>query len=237
MEFGEIIAELTSNEKPGNREGMERFAIKADRIYGTGLPFVRTLARRIRKEEKDGAKRNELAKRLWAHNAHETKLLATIVAGPDIGWDAVEGWIATCQNWAEVDQLCSNLLWEMEGAGEKALVFAESEDEWRKRAGFVIMAVLAIRLKDRMGKGLAGRYYTAIERHSRDPRNFVRKAVNWALRHMGKYVDEHEFERAVALSKKLADEEDRTARWIGKDALRELLARGPPKPRATIRKR
>lgn len=230
MEFNEIIAELSANGKPGNREGMERFAITADRIYGTGLPFIRALARRIRKEEKDGAKRNGLAKKLWAHNAHETKLLATIVAGQDIGWAVAEKWIATCQNWAEVDQLCSNLLWGMDGAGERALVFAESDDEWRKRTGFVIMAVLAIRLKGNLDKGLAGRYYAAIEKHSRDQRNFVRKAVNWALRHMGKYIDGREYERAVMLSKKLAGQEDRTARWIGKDALRELLMKGPPKP-------
>lgn len=229
MDFDEIITQLSENAKPGNREGMERFAITADRVYGTGLPFVRNLAKQINKETNGPGERNSLAKRLWKHGAHETKLLATIVAEPDIGWDTVDKWLGSCQNWAEVDQLCMNLVGQMEGAGEKALEYSESDDLWRKRAGFVIMAVLAMRQKGRLDAKLSGRYLRAIERESADGRNFVKKAVNWALRHIGKLVDVQRFHEAVALSRKLAESEDKTARWIGKDALRELNAKGPPR--------
>jgi 3-methyladenine DNA glycosylase AlkD len=231
MEFVDIIAQLSKNSKPGNREGMERFAITADRVYGTGLPFVRNLAKQIKKETDGPGERNALAKRLWAHGAHETKLLSSIVAEPDIGWDTVEKWLGSCQNWAEVDQLCMNLAGEMDGAGGKALEYSKSGDLWRKRAGFVIMAVLAMRQKGSLDAGLSEKYFKAIARESTDERNFVKKAVNWALRHLGKLVDKPRFDEAVALSRKLAASDDKTARWIGKDALRELNAKGPPKGR------
>lgn len=230
MEFEEIILLFKKNTGDAAcRDGMERFAITADVIYGTGLPFVRKLAGRIKRETKDAAKHNTLAKKLWAHGAHETKLLASIVAEPDIGWDTVEKWLGSCQNWAEVDQLCMNLLGGMEGAGEKALEYSKSDDLWRKRAGFVIMAVVAMRRKGALEKRLSDRYFGAILRESTDERNFVKKAVNWALRHLGKLVDKPRFDEAVALSRKLAAGDDKTARWIGKDALRELVAKGPPR--------
>jgi 3-methyladenine DNA glycosylase AlkD len=231
MEFEEIIALFSKNANPENKEGMERFAITADRIYGTGIPFVRRLAKQIRKEIKGPEERNALAKKLWVHGAHETKIMATLVADADIGWDTVEKWLGTCQNWAEVDQLCMNLLGEMEGAGEKALEYSESDELWKKRAGFVIMAVLAMRQKDRLEKRLADRFFIAIERESADGRNFVKKAVNWALRHMGKLVDKRNYDKALIISKRLAASEDRTKRWVGADALKELMAKGPPRKR------
>ena len=106
---------------------------------------------------------------------------------------------------------------------------------WKKRAGFVIIAVLAIREKAAMRTADSDRFFAAIERESKDGRNFVKKAVNWALRHMGKCVDGPRFEKALALSGKLAASDDRTARWIGSDALRELRKKGPPKPKRNAR--
>lgn len=232
MEFVEIILLFRRNTGDAAcREGMERFAITADVTYGTGLPFVRGLAGRIKQETKDAAGRNALAKKLWRHGAHETKLLAALVAEPSIGWDTSDSWLGTCQNWAEVDQLCMNLLWKMPGSEEKALAYSRAKQEWRKRAGFVLMAVLAMRRKGTLDRRLSDRYFSAILRESADERNFVKKAVNWALRHMGKCVDGERYKKALGISRKLAAGKDKTARWIGKDALRELEAKGPPKLR------
>ncbi len=232
MEFDEIIRLFKKNQGDAScREGMERFAIKADVVYGTGLPFIRGLAARARREAKSPGERNALAKKLWKHGAHETKLLAALVAEPSIGWNVADDWLGGCQNWAEVDQLCMNLLWKMDGAESKALEYSRADDEWRKRAGFVIMAVLAMRRKAGLDSRLSDGFLAAIEEQSHDDRNFVRKAVNWALRHIGKLVDESRYKQAVALSKKLADSTDKSARWIGKDALRELESKGPPGPK------
>ncbi len=230
MDFNAIIRAFEKNANPSNKEGMERFAINAEKAYGTGVPFVRNLARQIRKEVKEEKERNALAVKLWAHGAHETKLLATMLAGPSIGWKTVEKWIDGCQNWAEVDQLCMNLLGNMEGASEKALEYSHSKEQWRKRAGFSLMAVISWREKQKLDPKVADKFLSAIERESTDERNFVRKAVNWALRHIGKSGTRENYEKALALSKKLSSGKDKAARWIGSDAKRELEKKGPPKP-------
>lgn len=227
MEFQEIISLLEKNANVENQKGMERFAITAEKVYGTGVPFVRSLAKTIKKMKNEKEK-NELAKKLWKHGAHETKLLATMVASPSIGWDVVEKWIDECQNWAEVDQLCMNLLGNMEGASEKALEYSKEKEQWRKRTGFSLMAVITWREKKKIDPKTADRFLEAIERESADERNFVKKAVNWALRHIGKMGSKKNYEKALVLSKKLMDSKNKTARWIGSDAYRELKKKGPP---------
>ena len=230
MKFPEIISLFEKNANPSNKEGMERFAITAEKAYGTGIPFVRNLAKQILKQmKKESAdERNELAKKLWAHGAHETKLLASMVASTSIGWKTAEKWIDDCQNWAEVDQLCMNLLDDMDGASDKALEYSHSEGMWRKRAGFALMAVTTWRQKKEVDVRVVDKFLEAIERESTDDRNFMKKAVNWALRHVGKSGTRQSYDKALALSKKLANSKDKTARWIGSDALRELKKKGPP---------
>jgi len=152
-----------------------------------------------------------------------------MVASPSIGWPAVEKWINDCQNWAEVDQLCMNLLGDMEGASEKALEYSKEKEQWRKRTGFSLMAVITWRQKKDIDQKLVDKFLVAIERESTDERNFVRKAVNWALRHVGKMGDKNNYQKALALSKKLASSKNKTARWIGSDAYRELKKKGPPR--------
>lgn len=227
MRLIEIVSELEKCSSSKNVEGMGRFGIRGTKAYGCGVPAVRKIAARVKNEEKNPEKRNALAAELWKHGFHEEKLLASMVATPSIGWKTAEKWISDCNNWAEIDQLCMNLLGGMEGAEEKALEFSKSDKEWRKRAGFALMAVVVWKQKGKFPKEYSDKFLSAIERESTDGRNFVRKAVNWALRHIGKMTDKKRWKGAVALSRKLSKSSDKAARWIGTDALRELEKKGP----------
>ncbi|MDD5317662.1 MAG: DNA alkylation repair protein [Candidatus ainarchaeum sp.] len=227
MEFNEIISLLEKNSSKKNAAGMARFGITGTNAYGVGMPFVRNLAKRIKKEAKGGSARNSLAEKLWAHGFHEDKIVAALVAEPSIGWKQAEKWVSDCSNWAETDQLAMNLLWRMEGAPEKALEFSKSEEEFVKRAGFALMAVIPWRQKKGFPDAVADKFLAAIARESSDDRNFVKKAVNWALRHIGKMGSKRNYGKALALSRKLAKSEKKAARWIGSDAARELEARRP----------
>jgi len=227
MKFSEFMARMRRKGTAHNREGMKRFAITGSKLYGSGVPFVRKLAGRARKEVKEEKKRNALARRLWASGVHEGKLAATMIAEPSIGWRTAEKWISQCRNWAEVDQLCSNLLWKMKGVDRKALQYTRVRELWKKRTGFVLMAVLAVRRRGELKPKLANAFFAAIERESKDERNFVRKAVNWALRQVGKSTNARNWRKALVLARKLAAGKDKTARWIGSDAKRELEEKGP----------
>jgi len=228
MQLAEISSLFERNTNAENIAGMARFVINDCRAYGVGMPFVRTLAKRVRKEMKGERERNELAIALWKHGFHEEKVLASLLAEPSIGWKTAERWTASCTNWAETDQLAMNLLWRMEGASEKALEFSKAEDEWTKRMGFSLMAVVTWRRKQELPDSVADEFLAAIERESSDGRNFVKKAVNWALRHVGKMGSKRNYAKALALSRELKAGENKTARWIGSDAARELEAKGPP---------
>ncbi len=225
MKTEEILDLMQKNSSKKNQEGMERFAISGSKSFGVGLPFVRRLAGDIKKKAGKGADLNPLAVSLWKTGYHESKLLAGMVADVRIGWKQAEGWIEDCKNWAEVDQLCLNLLWKMQGVKEKALKFCEEEQEWVKRTGFVLMAVLAVREKEKMGDEFADACLLKIKKHSADSRNFIKKAVNWALRQIGKSTKGRYYGKALGLAEKLSKSENKAARWIGKDAKSELKAK------------
>jgi len=229
MDAEKLLAELKRGGSPRNVKGMKKFAITGSPAYGCSVPAVRAIAGRLKREAMDDAERNALAAKLWASGVHEAKLLASMIATPGIGWRQAEKWIGSCRNWAEVDQLCSNLLWELDGVEGKALQYAEARELWKKRTGFVLMAVLAVRRREKLDGLLADEFFAAIERERYDERNFVKKAVNWALRQIGKGTNRRNWRKAMALAGKLAASGNATARWIGTDARRELIAMGPRK--------
>lgn len=227
MEHRQVISLFEENANAKNIAGMARFAINGSDAYGVGMPFLRALAKRIRKEMKGTAERNVLARSLWSHGFHEEKVLASLLAEPSIGWKTVEQWTASCNNWAETDQLAMNLLWRMDGASDKALEFTRAPDEWTKRMGFSLIAVITWRQKKELPDSVADAFLSAIRRESGDDRTYVKKAVNWALRHVGKMGSKRNYSKAIALARELKTSENKTARWIGSDAARELATRAP----------
>ncbi len=214
MTYDEILATLRSLGSPENVAGMARYGIVSREVLGVSAPKLRALAKQIGRD-------HALAQRLWQADILETRLLASLVDDPrKVTPEQMDRWAGEFDNWAVCDGCCLNLFRKTPFAYEKAVEYSAAPEEFVKRTGFVLMATLAVHDKREPDATFAG-FLPIIEREATDPRNFVKKAVNWALRQIGKRnLALHE--PAVALARKLAGSEDRAARWVGRDALREL---------------
>ncbi len=217
MTCDDLLATLRSLGSAENAAGMARYGIVTREVLGVSAPQMRALARQVGKD-------HELAARLWAADILETRLLACLVEDPAQVTEAqMDRWVGEFDNWAICDGCCLHLLRKTPWAYAKAVEYSGEEREFVKRAGFVLMATLAVHGKREPDATFAG-FLPIIEREANDPRNFVKKAVNWALRQIGKRSRELH-EPALALARKLAASENRTERWVGKDAVRELEGR------------
>jgi 3-methyladenine DNA glycosylase AlkD len=200
------------NEK--NIAGMARYGIKTDNALGTSMPALRKMGKALGRE-------HELALELWATGIHEARILASIVEDPArVTKKQMETWVKDFDSWDVCDQVCMNLFDKTPYAYEKALVWSSRRAEFVKRAGFVMMAALAVHDKQAIDRAFHP-FLESIVRESTDDRNFVKKAVNWALRSIGKRNAALN-KKAVAASKTIQKTESKTARWIAGDAIREL---------------
>lgn len=212
----EIIAWLRATGSPRNVEGMRRFGICGAELCGVPMPALRRQARRI-------GRNHPLAMALWASGLHEARILATLVADPQqLTDEELTRLTGDFDSWDVVDQACGNLLWRVPAAVERIEAFAADPREYVRRTAFALIATLAVKDK-RGGDDDFEKWLPLIVRYATDERNFVRKAVNWALRGIGKR-NLHLRERALATALQLAASTDRTTRWIGRDAVRELQA-------------
>jgi 3-methyladenine DNA glycosylase AlkD len=217
MSYEEILSTLRSLGSPENAAGMARYGIVAREVLGVPAPRWRALARQIGQD-------HALAQRLWEADILETRLLAGLVDDPrQVTPEQMDRWARACDNWAVVDGCCLNLWRKTPFAYGKAVEYSAAPEEFVKRTGFVLMATLAVHDKQVPDAVFAG-FLPLLEREAGDPRNFVKKAVNWALRQIGKRSRELR-EPAVELARKLAGSDNSGARWVGKDALRELRER------------
>jgi 3-methyladenine DNA glycosylase AlkD len=218
----EILALLRSLANADNAAGMGRYGIAPVGLLGVRVPVLRGIAKDLRSERRrDPAAAHALAADLWASGVHEARILATFVDVPAlVTQDQAERWVADLDSWDVCDQLCGSLLDEVPFAGERATDWAGRSETFVKRAGFVLMAVLALRDKTGPDDPFLG-YLDIVEREAGDERNFVKKAVNWALRQIGKRngnLNAH----AVATAERLRESGSKAARWVAADALREL---------------
>ena len=213
-EAREILEEIKANGDEHNRAGMARFGINVNNAYGVPVTWLRELAKRIGRD-------HELALALWDSGVHEARILASIVDDPQkVTLHQMERWVMDFDSWDVCDQCCNNLFGRTGFAREVIGPWCEREEEFVRRAGFVMIAVLSVKEKKAACDSFQP-YLSMIERHSHDKRNNVKKAVNWALRQIGKRdLDCHAL--ALPLALMLSQSDDPTARWIGKDAVREL---------------
>ena len=214
-----LVAHLYSLRNEANVAGQRRFGIvsQAEQL-GLAMPVLRTLARAHRRD-------HALALELWASGIHDARLLATLVENPkQITRGQMEQWVRAADNWALTDALAF-LCDRTEFAEEKALAWSARKGEFVKRAGFATMAGLAIHRKE-LPDEVFRRFLPVIAREATDERNFVKKAVNWALRQIGKRNPALR-RAAIAEAKRLATLDSRAARWIAADALRELQQKAP----------
>ncbi len=213
----EALAALKDHGSEKNREGMARFGISVHHALGVSVPNIRAVAAGI---EHDHA----LAQALWVSAIHEARILASLVDKPQwVTTAQMDAWTADFDSWDVCDQVCGNLWDRTPYAVEKIRLWAGDEREFVRRAAFATIAWMAVHDKkadDALFLDLLG----LIRDAASDQRNFVRKAVNWALRQTGKRSATL-LGPCLALAAELAASPDKTARWIGSDAVRELEAK------------
>lgn len=207
-----IVAHLRSLGSEADRAGMARFGIVTDRAFGVGNTVLRPLARSLKRDH-----RRALA--LWETGWREARLLAAFTDEPTlVTHEQARRWAEDIRSWEIVDSVCD--LFVEAGHLDLIPVFAADEREFVRRTAFSMMAWAAVHRKTEPDATFLG-WLDLIECHATDPRNFVRKAVNWALRQIGKRSSTLHAP-SLALAQRLAGSDDRTARWIGRDAAREL---------------
>ena len=216
VDLEEALAQLRSLGHPANVAGMERFGIRARKVLGVPTPDLRRLARQIGKD-------HQLARQLWAAEILDARALASLIDDPDRVTEAqMEQWVKQFDSWAICDACCLNLFDKTPFAYAKAVEWSIRPEEFVKRAGFALMAALAVHDKKAPDREFV-QFLSRVERESTDERNFVRKAVNWALRQIGKRNPALN-RRAIQTAKAVHSLNSRSARWIAADALRELTS-------------
>lgn len=214
MPYNEIIQKIKSLANPENVAGMARFGINPANTYGVSIPVLRKMARETGRD-------HALALALWASGIHEARLLACFIDRPDmVTEEQMEAWVKDFDSWDICDQCCSNLFDRTTVAHEKAVAWCEREEEFVRRAGFVLMACLAVHDKKASDEAFL-RFLPLIKEYATDERNFVRKAVNWALRQIGKRNLKLN-EAALKTAEEIKQVDSKSARWIAGDAIREL---------------
>lgn len=201
-------------ENQANLAGMARFGIATDKAFGIKHPYLKKIARGYRND-------HSLALELWSSGYHEARLLATIIDDPkQVTEDQAEAWVNELNSWDICDGFTGNLIDKTPFAYKKAMQWARREEEFVRRAGFALMAWLPVH--DKKAPETKFRpFFPMIIRYATDERNFVKKAINWALRQLGKRSLALN-RRAVQTARQVAKLDSRTARWIAKDALKEL---------------
>jgi 3-methyladenine DNA glycosylase AlkD len=222
-----ILAELRASGSEKNREGMARYGINVGQAFGVSVYELRKVAKRLGTD-------HDLALALWATGNHEARLLAAFVDHPaQVTGRQMDAWAGDFDSWDICDQACTSLFDQSEPAWAKAAEWARRDEEWVKRGGFALMAGLAVHDKAATDRAFT-KLFPLIARAASDDRNFVKKAVNWALRNIGKR-NRALNRAAIACAEKIlatanhraggergGDRGTRAARWVASDALREL---------------
>ncbi len=201
--------------------GMRRFGIEPERPIGLTTPQLRALAREIKRS---AGPDQPLAEALWKTGFHEARILATLIGDPRVMTRAaMEAWVRDFSSWDVCDACCCNLFDRSSHAWSQIAKWAPRQGEFVRRAAFAMIAAIAVHDKSAPDAVFLDAL-ALIEKYSFDDRNFVRKAVNWALRNIGKRNSKLRQE-AIACAERVRAQGTRAARWIAADALRELKAR------------
>jgi 3-methyladenine DNA glycosylase AlkD len=210
----EIIELLKEMSDAKHRDGMARFGIHNAQALGIPVPQLRKVANQIKTNQ-------ELSLELWESPIHECKILAAMIGDPkQVAPEQMDRWVSEFYSWDICDGACGSLFDRTPFAAEKALEYSSSEHEFVKRAGFVLMAEMAVHNK-KADDYIFIQFFPIIEREAWDNRNFVKKAVNWALRQIGKR-NKSLLPMAIDTARRIRQQDSKAARWIASNALAEL---------------
>jgi 3-methyladenine DNA glycosylase AlkD len=210
----EVLNKLNEKAKSDQLEGMARFGIVGDQRMGVSVPDMRRIA-------KDIGKNHQLALKLWDTGIPEAMIVAGMVAEPDkLTEEQMEDWVVDINSWDICDQVCMNLFEKSPYAEQKIFEWSAREEEFVKRTAYALIACLAWHDKDASDQAFT-KYFPVIKNGSTDERNFVKKAVNWALRNIGKRNIELN-QAAIQVAREIQAVDSKSARWIASNAIREL---------------
>jgi 3-methyladenine DNA glycosylase AlkD len=211
-----VLARLKAQANPDNVEGMAHFGINPENTLGLSIPTLRAMAKEIGRD-------HDLAEELWASGIHEARLLAGFIDNPkQVSEAQMEAWVKDFDSWDVCDQVCMNLFDRTPFTDQKAVEWSSREEEFVKRAAFALMASLAVHDK-KSGDERFETFFPLIVQQAVDERNYVRKAVNWALRQIGKRNSRLN-RRSIEVAEQIAQLDSKSARWIAADALKELTS-------------
>ncbi len=214
MEYKDIINELERLSNLEEVEGMARFGINPEKTYAVRIPQLRRMAKKIDKD-------HEMAQRLWEHGYRETRIIASIVEIPEmVSESQMDKWALDLDTWDICDQCCMNLFRKTPFAYKKIVEWSKREEEFVKRAAFTLIATLAVHDKS-ADDSIFEDMFPIIIREANDGRNFVKKAVNWALRQIGKR-NLNLNRKAILIAEEINEMDFKSAKWIANDALSEL---------------
>lgn len=217
LTYDDVIKKLKSLSNPKAVEGMARFGINPENTFGISIPNLRKMAKQIGKD-------HTIAQQLWVSGIHEARILAGMIDELEMVTEKqMENWVKDFDSWDVCDQVCSNLFDKTSFAHKKVREWSKRKEEFVKRAGFVLMAALAVhdeKAKDKEFKI----FFPIIKKEAIDNRNFVKKAVNWALRQIGKRNLNLNRE-AIETAREIQKMDSKSAKWIASDALRELTSK------------
>lgn len=210
----EVLQKLKAKARPDQLEAMARFAIVGKGRLGVSVPEMRKLAKEIGKD-------HALALELWKTGIPDARIVAGMVGEPDkLTAQQMEDWVKDFDSWDVCDQVCMNLFEKTPLAVKKIHDWSKREEEFVKRTAFALIACLAWHDKEAEDDKFTG-LFPVIKHGATDERNFVKKAVNWALRNIGKRNPSLN-KAAISLAKEIRRMDSKAARWIANDAIREL---------------
>ncbi len=210
----EVMEQLNSKAKIDQLQGMARFAIVGDQRLGVSVPDMRKIA-------KDIGKDHQLALDLWETGVPEGMIVAGMIAEPEkLTEQQMENWVVDINSWDICDQVCMNLFEKTPLAEKKIYEWSLREEEFVKRASYALIACLAWHDKEASDEAFT-QYFPVIVVGATDERNFVKKAVNWALRNIGKR-NQALNRKAIKVAKEIQGIDSKSARWIASNAIREL---------------
>lgn len=210
----EIMKKLREHARPDHVAGMARYGMAAERRLGVSVPDMRRIA-------KNAGKNHRLALELWKTGVPEAQIVASMIAEPEkLTEEEMENWVKDINSWDVCDQVCMNLFEKTPFAWKKIREWSERKEEFVKRAAFALMACLAWHDKETRDEQFID-LIPLIQKGAVDERNFVKKAVSWALRNIGKR-NVNLNTAALHAARKLQRMDSRAARWIASTAIREL---------------
>lgn len=216
MQYEDVLKKLKSLSNPKAVEGMARYGINPNNNLGINVTTLRKLAKEIGMD-------HELALKLWASGIRDARFLAATIDDPaQVTEEQLESMVLDLNSWDICDHCCSDVFLKSKYAYKKTLEWSSRNEEFVKRAGFSLMARLAVKDK-KAGDEKFEQFLPIIEREAHDDRNYVKKAINWALRQIGKRNPRLN-KKALETARKIQKMDSKSARWIASDAIRELTS-------------